>query len=484
MVLLGFKLSALKRFVQVSQRRTELIAALKLLQAKLEEEDRTAWLDDVLHDAAQREDRIAELAVPAGHIHSPMETGMIEQCLRMFAWFETSSTKRSVSGVTRSALKRSASMTPPALKQSATITRLETNHDAATGCLLGMAEATIRAGVLEIVADFLNVGSRFMTQSTHAGSVSLVRFECLEHVNPHHTVMFSRYKARRIVDRTFLTSVIAKRVAEDPLTYTVAVVPIPSHDKITRKDEAGAVRAETYRIFRLVEVAPCVTKLEYSSSLDLKGWVPQIVTDALAGPAQMELVKTQQTYFQQIRPLSKCDAEDGWVVGQMLLELVEEKPKDLAHAVRTFVNRTAMLRECGFPHIGAMFTSALTADAHGGLGEDTTLTALNPSSVTEKQATAIGYTIRSSLRRAHAPATALRKVVESHAVLRAMKSGHVWFVRMLEVLTAHMATESRASMWMRRMTATTIVAPADVASDTDGDAKGSFSSVVQHPSQP
>jgi hypothetical protein len=51
-------------------------------------------------------------------------------------------------------------------------------------------------------------------------------------------------------------------VADNPLTYAVALVPIPSHAKIGPKDEKGAVRAELYRSFRLTEAAPGVTKLE------------------------------------------------------------------------------------------------------------------------------------------------------------------------------------------------------------------------------
>jgi hypothetical protein len=46
-VLLGFKLSALKRLVQVNQRRTELQAALILLEPEVEAEKLAVWLADV-----------------------------------------------------------------------------------------------------------------------------------------------------------------------------------------------------------------------------------------------------------------------------------------------------------------------------------------------------------------------------------------------------------------------------------------------------
>jgi hypothetical protein len=404
---------------------------------------------------------------------------MIEKCLRMFELFESSCSMKSPTrllALTHSAtIARSVNFsTRLPLKHLATIKRLQTKHDVASGCLLGLTEATIQAGVLEIVAYILNVDSRVMMHPTHADSTNHVR--CLEHVNPHHTICWRRFKARGILDRTFLTSAIAKQVAENPLTFAVAVVPIKSHEKIVPKDEAGAVRAETYMIFRLVEVAARVTKLEYSCSLDFKGRVPQIVRDTLAGPVQMGLVRACVVYFQQIRPLGECDAEDGRVVGQLLLELVEEEPKDLAAHIRNFVNRTAMLRECGFRCIGAMLTRLLTEDAEGGLDADVPITALNPSTVTEKQATAIGSAIASSLHRSNVPATALRKVLESHAVLRTMKSGHVWFVPMLDVLTAHMVAKSHPSGWMKRFSS--IVTPTDMASDANRDVERGFRPVV------
>ncbi len=98
-----------------------------------------------------------------------------------------------------------------------------------------------------------------------------------------------RVKAQGIRDRTFLNSVVAKQVTEDPPTFVVAVVPIPSHEnlKISQKDEAGAVRGENCRSFLLTELAPGVTKLEYGCSLDLKGRIPQIVTNTIAIPTQM-----------------------------------------------------------------------------------------------------------------------------------------------------------------------------------------------------
>ena len=263
---MGFKLTAPKRLVQVNQRRTELKAALELLQPKVEEEALAMFLENVAHDAEQRQARIAEMALPSGLVYSTMENHAVARCLGMFDMFGSNS----------------AGATGPS--RSATMKRLETKFDEATRLLLGFAEAEIRADPLLVVAYCLNADGRCVS-TPHPNRV---RYEVF-HINAHHVVTFIRFKAPGVTltrDRTFLNSAIAKQVADDPPTFLVAVVPIPSHDKIRPKDEAGAVRAENRRIFRITAVAPGVSNLEYACTLDLKGSVPRFVTNMIAVPAQ------------------------------------------------------------------------------------------------------------------------------------------------------------------------------------------------------
>ncbi len=200
---------------------------------------------------------------------------------------------------------------------------------------------------------------------------------------------------------------------------------------------------------------------------------------------------THQLYFQQILPLAKCNAGDGRVVGQLLVEIVSSNPKDLVRAIREFADRTAMLRDCGFAHIGAMLARLLSADVHGRPDDDATailpapVTAafigLDPSSLTEKQAIAVGSLIASSVRQSHAQAAGLKKVVKSHGVLQAMKSEYTWFVPMLEVITAQKAAERRESEVMNRLRSSiSPVASSDVALHADAaDEESGFSSVVR-----
>jgi hypothetical protein len=127
-----------------------------------------------------------------------------------------------------------------------------------------------------------------------------------------------------------------------------------------------------------------------------------------------------------------------------------------------------------------MLEHLLIADASGGAVNDAAIVALNPSSVTEKQAIAIGGVIAWSIRRSHVPRTALKRIVESHPVLRAMTLGHVWFGPMLEVLTAR-EVASRPSLFVRlSMGRSSSIATAKVhsAAQNGADEAGSFSSAV------
>ncbi len=265
-VLLGFKLSAVRRLVQVNQRQTELKADLVLLEPKLEAEKLAAWLADVEHDAKQREDRIAAMDSAAGRVLDMLEAELLAKGADMFEVFEASS-----AGAKQVTL-------------SATVLYSETKLDAATGLLFGRAAAMVRATPQEIVAHMLNFDSRF-NQSADQGAY--VRSETLEHFNAHHTVGFNKLKlGAGLSHRTFLNSAVAKRVEDDPPTYLLVVLPIAQHDKITAKDEKGAVRAENCRAFKLTEVGAGITKLEYTCSLNLRGSIPQAITNKVSVPGQ------------------------------------------------------------------------------------------------------------------------------------------------------------------------------------------------------
>jgi hypothetical protein len=175
-----------------------------------------------------------------------------------------------------------------------------------------------------------------------------------------------------------------------------------------------------------------------------------------------------QAYFQQLLPLSECIPEDGKLVAQMLMDVVESNPKHPARAIRTFVNRTAMLRECGLRHFGDLLVALLvTSDGQGApehgpvvLRDSPSLVLNNdPALLTEEQATIIGSTFAAQLRSSHTPAATLLKVVKLNPVLSLLKSKFPWFVPMFECIVKcrHAGTHRASAFNFRRFT--TLVAP-------------------------
>jgi hypothetical protein len=98
------------------------------------------------------------------------------------------------------------------------------------------------------------------------------------------------------------------------------------------------------------------------------------------------------------------------------------------------------------------------------------------SSLTEKQALALGNVIALSVYESNIPATALQKVVKLNTVLRTMKSAYVWFVPMLEVVTSHKAAKRSRREGIRRFSAK--VKAGDETSNTDGADESGFKAVV------
>jgi hypothetical protein len=272
--MVGFKLNSAHEIVQLIKRRQELKVNLSMVRRLLEIEDTKAWIEDVEFDTKQREDRIAQLESASGQVYDLPEAEMLGKAAEMFAVFEATS-----AGANQ-------------LTHSATVMYSETKLDEATGLLLGRAAAMVRATPQEIVAYHLNYDSRFI-QSTFDPAI-FVRSELLHNVNAHHTIIFHRCKATGLSDRTFLNSLVAKKVEGDPPTYLLAGPAIAQHDKITAKDEKGAVRAENCRAFKFTEVAAGITKLEYACTLNLNGFVPQAITNKLALPEQMSGAPPEQ----------------------------------------------------------------------------------------------------------------------------------------------------------------------------------------------
>jgi hypothetical protein len=179
----------------------------------------------------------------------------------------------------------------------------------------------------------------------------------------------------------------------------------------------------------------------------------------------------------------------------MLLDLVDSKPKDLAHTIREFASRTAMFRDCRFCHIGDLLVSMLAASAHSDSEHAPSVVAQvaaqDPASVTAEQAATIGRMLATKTRSFQPQSAALKlnQAVGMNSVLITMKSQHVWFVPMLEVLLVPPDyADSRRPSIRRRLTA--IVTPhamRDGLSDTNFDSvvrtRSPRLAITSHPDQ-
>jgi hypothetical protein len=171
----------------------------------------------------------------------------------------------------------------------------------------------------------------------------------------------------------------------------------------------------------------------------------------------MHAPTTFQRYFQQIRPPSECEAGDGRVVGHLLMDLVETKPKDSASAIRRFVGRTALLRCSGFPNIGEMLGAMVVGRMVGTSDETETASGVSerlggdsPARTTEQEARTIGSTFGSFAERRRTAAAAVNAYVNSCPALIEMSQRHAWFEPMLQIMALRIDAAQPAAPERRR----------------------------------
>jgi hypothetical protein len=469
------------------------------LQRQLEDESLATWLGNVTSDNHERHTRIVAIE-SATQVYSADELSMFQVGMDMFERFEESQAKSKE------------------LRLVSTVDELVAKLDEHSSILLGRVRALIGTTPLHIVAYMLSYDSRHINSQMDSG----VSARVVQMVNDHHTVTFNRVIfGFGWTPRTFLNSVVAKKLANEPPTYGLVVVPILNHDQITNEDDAGAIRAENFRSFKLTEIETGVTELEYVCSLDLKCEVSEWASNPTALPQQLLVASSIQRYFQHIRPLNKCTAEDGNVVANMLMDVVSKtKKKGLPSAIRMFARRTVMLRESGFSHLGTMLASYITGDDDLGVADDVEIISRDPGLVTEKEAIAMGCSlsadlaelrsakrssvtalwggwkrigsVRHSLRNLNVvTATVTVSVVEvlsndKYASLQQMSQTHGWFLPMLEAIATRLHADETKSVRAssRRSTAfgrvSSRVSPAVEPNSERGSRPSNYFSLVTH----
>jgi hypothetical protein len=399
------------------------------------------WIADVKYDTIIRRRRIQRMATEE-QTYTAEEIGMIERCMALFDAFDLSSANAKE------------------LKHASTMEFAQTKRDEKTGKLVGRSRAVIRgASPQDLVAYAMEYDSRHMLSSWDPRADP--RSEILEVVNEHHIVTYVENHTPGFQNRTFLSSIIWKRLSYEPLVYYVCIMPIDQHDQIGPADEEHALRAEVMRCFRFTALRPDVTLFEYACWLDLKGHVPKLVMERLAIPRAMHVPVTYQTYFLQLRPMAACTADDGALVANLLMDQVAQvKHDEIPTVVSTFVTRTAMLRECRFVHIGTM----LLAIALLTLGTVQDVAVVDPAALSVEQARSIGCGFGSMIIGSTLPEAALDEFFRTYPSMRAMDRDYVWFRPTMEVIAARLMDNSPLGL-KTRVGVGTVVSIGDTVSD-------------------
>ncbi len=451
---LGSHLTVLEQFLPNA--RVEVVRRHRVIMASIRqhfEKQVQAWLIDVEDDSSSRNALIDQIC-HGNHVYSEDESALIAHGVELLDAFAD------CKGRVRS------------FRRSNSVNDARTKYDEKSGRLIGRVKCLIHASPEKVVAYLMHFDSRHLMSQWRPETD--VRYEILEVQSPHHMIVFMEMKTPPLQNRTWLTAVLWQKVSDDPLTYVLVGVPIERHDKVAAEDEAHAVRAAGIRSFRLTRIADGTTKMTFACSLDLKGKLPQWVTDNVATPALLRTPYDIQSYFLQVLPSSQCTEVDGVLLGHLLMDLAATlKRPERASSIRMFVERTATLRECGFAHLDAMFCGIFEESVLYELGLwlrkfktvfMPVVVAINPATMTAAGAVSIGRGLDSTLRTSATPTDAIDELFSQYPALCVMAHRHVWFRPLLETVAKRRIATAPLGLKLR-LTFGALLSIGDMASD-------------------
>jgi hypothetical protein len=171
------------------------------------------------------------------------------------------------------------------------------------------------------------------------------------------------------------------------------------------------------------------------------------VTNKFVLPALVLTPLRIQAYFLQTRRIETCSAEDGRMLGHVLMEHVQSsKTEELAlAALANFAMQTAMLRDSHLPHLNVMLRSMLFTSKRDLLFNkflSQQPCTQDPSLLTAADAATIGRDIRAISLGHIVPADVGAEVFAKYAVLRIVAQQSPWLQPMLEVVLARLMERS------------------------------------------
>ena len=438
MTLLGYKVNTGFEVLVLLQRRFELTDNLSLLQRQLEDEGCERWINDVEHDGMAREMRLKDIGKdrPSGDPEARTVAGLIEQSLAIFDEFDQCPARVQDLGLA-----------------NATTESAGVKLDPQSGRFLCRIEVIVPGTPGELATFLMDLNSRYQVSMITRGTARYLMTD----VDSWHAVMFREERLTfPFTSRTFLCDVVCKKTSwvNEPAAYVVAMQPRQSHSLVSPEEEKHLIRGQMQSIFRLtVSDQPGCTTVDYACTIDLKpSWL--IARRMLPVTAITRLLASSiQVYFQQIKKPEACTARDGALVGHMMIDVTRSK-KSLLNALRTFVYRTAMLREVPLlTHFGTLVFVALTdlpAAQQNRLGNAAIRVA---RTMTEENARTIGAALAELRRMSPDPKFIVQQLVVRFKLVQKLSLKYVWFSPMLESITSRLDGCTVSNVEMRLMRA-------------------------------
>ena len=346
------------------------------------------------------------------------------------------------------------------------------------GCLIATVETLIRSATpLELVAHLLHHdnGDKQSKDGLHADEQDFgtwgapVQSRVLEDVNEHHRVVQEELSVPGLPKMTAAFSVLSKILAsEGDRGQSCVLVFAPRVGNQQANDEnpsasVGLEKIELHKCFRFTVVGADVTKLEYVCLLDMRRKLSKRKERKSRHSIESYLMsapRNLRVYFQRLRPLDLCTAEDGKLVGAMLMDVAMSKGNCSA-AIADFFIRMAMLRDTPFTHFCAMLTAAaeprsrfsrtaITAAALAAVGKSGTKrnsyvqveTKIDPEMLTEHEARLIGRAFRDAVAAYKMPSLAAAEIRNMYPAIATLVEKYEWFGPMTEAITVRLMMSS------------------------------------------
>lgn len=140
-----------------------------------------------------------------------------------------------------------------------------------------------------------------------------------------------------------------------------------------------------------------------------------------------------------MKPISDCDASDGWIVGHMLMDArASVRRRDRLSAATEFMSRVEMLRDCPFPHLRPLLL-ACVANKYRRTRHTATL---DPRLLTEEEAITIGCGFAGIILSNSRPTMAVEEMLRTYPALSTLASEISYVGPILEVIATRLMSRS------------------------------------------